>query len=418
MKTNVDKNLTHHRVQAMSSGEKEPIGDPRPEASCQSHTQQERIAETRIVRLSETWIDSVAIDQLKKTAELPGIRLAVGLPDLHPGRGRPIGAIFASAGLFYPELVGSDIGCGMGFWQTSLNPRDVRSGKWERKLKPLDSIWDGDAAAWLATHGGKSSGFERALGTIGGGNHFAELQKVEEIIDQKRFDCLSVNPNRLYLLIHSGSRGLGQAILDTFMCSGGRKGTTSEEQAGREYLAGHEQALAWAKANRALIAERFLYQLGASYQFVLDIPHNFLERVELRGEQVWLHRKGAVPSNRGLVMIPGSRGTLSYLVEPVGDCDTSGMSLAHGAGRKWPRSSCREHLEGYLVAKDLTITDLGGHVICADRDLLFEEAPQAYKDISKVIDALVAHGLIRVIATFRPVLTYKSNTVCSTDPTS
>ena len=105
-------------------------------------------------------------------------------------------------------------------------------------------------------------------------------------------------------------------------------------------------------------------------------------------------------------MIPGSRGALSYLVDPCGNKEASAFSLAHGAGRKWDRGSCRGRLERHYSVKQLSTTELGGHVICTDRNLLCEEAPQVYKNIETVIDVMVARGLIAVIATLRPLLTY------------
>lgn len=106
-------------------------------------------------------------------------------------------------------------------------------------------------------------------------------------------------------------------------------------------------------------------------------------------------------------MIPGSRGAFSYLVLPVDAGERSCYSLAHGAGRKWARTDSRARLEKRFTAKDLTRTDLGSHVICEDRELLYGEAPQAYKNITVVIDDLVREGLVQIVAQLRPVVTYK-----------
>ena len=129
---------------------------------------------------------------------------------------------------------------------------------------------------------------------------------------------------------------------------------------------------------------------------------------EVGDETVWLHRKGAVPADACPVVIPGSRGTLSYLVKPVGDGASHAWSLAHGAGRKWARSETRLRVRERFRVSELVQTSLGSRVICEDRDLLYEEAPMAYKPVESVIEALVDTGLIRVIATFRPLLTYKT----------
>ena len=106
------------------------------------------------------------------------------------------------------------------------------------------------------------------------------------------------------------------------------------------------------------------------------------------------------------MVIPGSRGDYSYLVEPVAS-EASLWSLAHGAGRKWMRSECRERLSRRYAIEQLARTALGSRVICDDRDLIFEEAPEAYKSIGTVIAALQGAGLIRVLARLKPLLTYK-----------
>ena len=127
------------------------------------------------------------------------------------------------------------------------------------------------------------------------------------------------------------------------------------------------------------------------------------------GVRVWIHRRGAVTAGGTPLVIPGSRGALSYLVKPVGDGASQAWSLAHGAGRKWARSETRLHVRERFGATELMQTSLGSHVICGERDLLYEEAPMAYKPVESVIEALVEAGLIRVIATLRPVLTYKTH---------
>jgi len=138
----------------------------------------------------------------------------------------------------------------------------------------------------------------------------------------------------------------------------------------------------------------------------LDICHNSV----LAKEGRYLHRKGAAPSDQGLVIIPGSRGSLSYLVKPVGNFASAGHSLAHGAGRKWKRSEAMGKLSNRYKAQDLKTTALGSRVICEDKALLFEEAPEAYKDIHQVILDLEGFGLIKQVATFRPLITFKKVT--------
>jgi release factor H-coupled RctB family protein len=132
-----------------------------------------------------------------------------------------------------------------------------------------------------------------------------------------------------------------------------------------------------------------------------------MEQRDVAGCLCWIHRKGAASSTEGAVVIPGSRGAFSYLVVPREPTERSAFSLAHGAGRKWSRSDSRARLEKRFSAKDLTRTGLGSHVICEDKELLYEEAPQAYKNITVVIDDLVKEGLVDVAAILKPLVTYK-----------
>jgi release factor H-coupled RctB family protein len=153
---------------------------------------------------------------------------------------------------------------------------------------------------------------------------------------------------------------------------------------------------------------RFASKLGAEVECVWDGCHNSITRHESDDEVVWIHRKGAVVVDNEFVVIPGSRGSLSYVVKPTGDGDSHAWSLAHGAGRKWSRSEARQRMRERFSVSELAQTRLGGRVICEERDLLYEEAPAAYKNIEAVIQDLVDAGLVSVIATFQPLLTYKT----------
>jgi release factor H-coupled RctB family protein len=306
-------------------------------------------------------------------------------------------------------LIGNDIGCGMALFRTDLGRREVKLDRWERRLVGLDSAGPEDAAEWLSRRGVRPDpDGDPALGTIGFGNHFAEVQAVEHVFDSAKAAELGLEPERLTLLVHSGSRSLGEAVLrthvDRFANAGLADGST--EQAA--YMERHNHAVAWAAANRALIARRVLDALSADGELLSDVPHNTVSRGSLEGQPCWLHRKGATSADRGPVVIAGTRGTLSYVVQPVGDGSVNLHTLAHGAGRKWKRSEARGRLEHKFRAADLIRTPLGGRVICEDKDLLFEEAPQAYKDVDRIVADLVDHAAAFVIATLRPPLTYKT----------
>ena len=363
---------------------------------------------TRLIASARNWIDAEALRQFCQTARLEAVRLAVGLPDLHAGRRCPVGAAFVTENVIYPEIIGRDIGCGMGLWKTDLHPRDVQLDKWAQRRFDLELPWEGDAAAWLADADLPPTTFNHRFGTLGGGNHFAELQSVEKVHDAAEFARLGLARGQLFLLVHSGSRGLGECALNAVTQAHGAGGMCEDSPAAAHYLDHHDTAVRWARASRALIAQRFLDALGATNEPVLDVCHNSLTSKELDGQFVWLHRKGAAPADEGPIVIPGSRGTLSYLVRPLGDGVEHAWSLAHGAGRKWPASVSRGRARERHRVEELTETALGSRVICANRDLLYEEAPLAYKNIEVVISDLVDAGLISVIATLRPVLTYKT----------
>lgn len=247
-----------------------------------------------------------------------------------------------------------------------------------------------------------------ALGTIGGGNHFAELLRLDAVANDALFDELRLDVATLYLMIHSGSRGLGQAILERHLARHNVSGLIAGEDDCIRYLADHDQAMRWAILNRAVIAERFLERLGTSGECLLDICHNSVTP-HCGG---WLHRKGAAPADKGLVVIPGSRGDVTYLVRPRFERAGEALhSLAHGAGRKWSRSEAKDKLVRRFSVSDLERTRLGSRVICEDRDLIYEEAPQAYKDIHQVVRDLDQAGLIDRVATLRPLITYKMRRV-------
>ncbi|MCA9716231.1 MAG: RNA ligase RtcB family protein, partial [Myxococcales bacterium] len=248
------------------------------------------------------------------------------------------------------------------------------------------------------------------LGTIGGGNHFAELQEVADVHDDAGLAALGLDRGQLALLVHSGSRGLGQSILTAHITDHAAEGLVTGSAEAEAYRARHDEAETWARVNRAVIAARFLEAIGADPPGApaIDVCHNSARAADVDGCACWLHRKGAAPSDEGPIVIPGSRGALSYVVRPIGDGAGAGFSLAHGAGRKWRRSDARGRLRKRYKPRDLERTSVGGRVICEDRDLLYEEAPQAYKDVDVVVADLVGAGLLEIIATLRPLITYKT----------
>lgn len=362
----------------------------------------------RVIASARNWVVGDAVTQLKRVAELPGVVRVVGMPDLHPGKGVPIGAAVLTEGYIYPHLAGNDIGCGMGLWQTDLEAMRPNLEKWAKKLKGLERPWDGEPREKLNEAGVEETGYDSSLGTIGGGNHFAELQAIERVEDGECFELLGLDRRKLVLMVHSGSRGLGESVLRRHVEQHGSGGLKEGSAECERYLAEHDQAVVWARCNRGLIAERFAEMLSSDVRRVLDLSHNSITGEEVDGKKLRVHRKGAAPATGGPVVIPGSRGSYSYLVEPIAGGMESGFSLAHGAGRKWARSDAKGRLEKRYSIEKLQRTELGSHVICEDRDLIYEEAPQAYKDIEIVIEDLVEAGLVKVVAVLRPLISYKT----------
>src|SRR5213596_2823190 len=210
----------------------------------------------RLFASAQSWIEGEAVRQLYVTAKLDGVCHAVGFPDLHPGKGSPVGAAFVTEGLIYPHLIGGDIGCGMGLFKTDLVRRDAKLDRWSKLPFNLEHPWDQFVNDFLAERDLDSTEFDSALGTIGGGNHFAELQMVEKILDADEFKKLGLGKQQLVVLVHSGSRGLGEAILRAHVDHHFGNGVEADSFAAGEYLRGHDFAVCWAKANRELIVQR------------------------------------------------------------------------------------------------------------------------------------------------------------------
>lgn len=350
------------------------------------------------------WIEGSAVHQLDAVAALPGVKAVAAMPDLHPGKYGPVGCAILADNV-HPHLVGADIGCGMGLFQLDIPFRKFRADKVAGRLAALDEPWDGDIAAARERAGLSPTPFDPSFGSIGGGNHFCEFQAVEEVLEPETASKAGLDPSLTCVLVHSGSRGLGYATVAQQLAAGIVMLDRGSD-AGADYIAGHDHAVRWAVLNRRVIADRAAAAARAEARPVVDLAHNLIE-VSSGGV---LHRKGAAPADRGLVPIPGSRATLSYLVDPVTPyCSEALASLAHGAGRKYDRASMhgRVHTRKSDLAK-LTRNPFGGLVLCEDRDLLVEEAGDAYKNIDRTIADLVDLALARVVATFRPMITFKT----------
>ena len=437
----------------------------------------------------KAFIDDLSIKQLQTTAcTLPGIIHAVAQPDLHPGTKFPIGAVFVSKGWIHPPLIGGDIGCGMAWYKTTLTRSNVEGDKGRKiaeKLRGLEGAWrtQKDREVWLrddVDSRSYSAGeeWDASLGTIGAGNHFAEIQVVEESSQQDETvgSQYQLHEDEVVLLVHSGSRGYGGDILKRYTADS----TTSmkaDEPIATKYLEEHDRACNWASRNRDLIALRFLaclepsdeiWELGANTasssspipeelllktqlciqsRKVVDIWHNNVSTTPwppsaqpAEQYQVYIHRKGAAPTHNPhtslpltILPLPGSRATPTLILHPTFPASTAhgltnALSLAHGAGRAMSRAKAASYVEGKYKGRpeDLLRGDFvrgtksrgvekgrgedvngGTWVVCEDKQLVWEEAGEAYKDVWAVGEDLVRSGVAERWGWCRGRVSYK-----------
>ncbi|MEH0935433.1 RNA ligase RtcB family protein [Micromonospora psammae] len=354
-----------------------------------------------------SWIESDAQAQCHQVAALDGMIHVAAMPDLHPGKGAPIGAAMAST-VLYPFLVGSDIGCGIAVFPIKLKravPEKLAAQfpDLDRALRPEQ---DADDPAWAVVEGDIPAGHVEGLGTVGRGNHFVELARIETVFEPGHASRLGLATGDLVLIVHSGSRGLGERILRAHTAVHGAGPAPNPA----DYLAMHDDAVRWGSLNRRLMAARVAHALGTEpTEPIVDQCHNL---VEIR-DGVYLHRKGAAPGDGRDVLIAGTRGTHSYLVAAHAGPDAN-HSVAHGAGRKMSRADALRRGRAKHTVEELRRTPVGSLVVCGDRQLLFEEAPTAYKRIEQVIADLVDHDLATPVATTVPLVTYKTPDLGST----
>lgn len=341
-------------------------------------------------------IDSGTLDQAKNLASLaPATGWVALMPDCHVGYGMPIGGVLALKNAILPNAVGVDIGCGMRAVQTDCNELSreqiVEILRILKQRIPVgfnhhkkNQKWDGfDAAPDIPVVIHELDSAKKQLGTLGGGNHFLEIQS-----DQN---------GKIWLMLHSGSRNFGYKIASAFhqvaknFC---RKSSVEipvrdlaylpfDSEEGQEYFTAMRFALSFAEASRAsmldVFKETFLEVVGANFVQEIDIHHNFAEREHHAGQDVIVHRKGATRAFDGLLgIIPGSQGTSSYIVKGKGNPE-SFMSCSHGAGRRMSRSEANKTLKKSdcdASMEGIVHGEWKGH---------FDEAPAAYKNIDLVL---------------------------------
>lgn len=374
------------------------------------------------------WLEDIedgALNQAKNLANLPFLYKHVAImPDSHIGYGMPIGGVIATDGVVIPNSIGVDIGCGMCAVKTSLNEIDrdtlkkimgeIRKAvplgfnhhkvKQDRHLMP-----EGE---WLEGQGIVGKEYENSLyqiGTLGGGNHFIEIQKG--------------NDGHVWIMIHSGSRNFGLKIAEYYnklAIELNEKWQTSvpkewqlsflplETREGKDYMHEMQYAVDFALANRKLMMDRissiFFKNIGGfSFEPMINIAHNYATLENHFGKNVLVHRKGATLARKDTIgIIPGSQGTKSYIVKGKENPE-SFNSCSHGAGRKLGRGNAIKTLN--LETERKILDDQGIiHGIRSQQDL--DEAPSAYKDISEVMKN--QEDLVEILVELSPLAVIKA----------
>lgn len=349
-----------------------------------------------------SWIEGAALDQLQAMSRLRGARRIAAFPDLHPGKYGATGVALLADRL-HPLLIGNDIGCGMALFELDLPVRKLKLDKAAGRLRRFDDMAIEASSERLESIGLPRDLHAEALGTIGGGNHFCELQAVESL----GASHAGIDRQNLYLLVHSGSRGFGASVFADVLTHEPdlTSGLDATSAIGQRWLGRHDDCVAWASLNRSVIAEKAAAALGADFRLVADVPHNLVRR----REDGYVHHKGSAAVSPGdIAPIAGSRASLSYVVRAtVGVADALG-GLSHGAGRKYDRATMHGRVGLTRAERDgLLRNGWGGIAICDDRNLVIEEASFAYKDAGQAVADLEVAGLVEKVAALRPLITYK-----------
>ena len=446
-----------------------------------------------MVYASRPLIDQIAKDRsLEQAANVAMLQGIVGpslaMPDIHQGYGFPIGGVAATDidhGVVSPGGVGFDINCGVRLIRTNLNKIDVHprirdivhqvfrdvpcgtggSGNVKVSPKDLDHVLE-QGARWMVANGyGEERDAEFAeaggalpdadpakvsdrakergrpqLGTLGSGNHFLEIQYVEEVTDATAAQRFGVSEGQVVVLVHSGSRGLGHQICTDYVgqmdAAMKRYGiqvpdrqlacVPVQSKEGQAYLKGMRAAANFAWANRQGIthflrnAFQRVFGKDTRLSVIYDVCHNIAkqERYEVDGAErtVLVHRKGATrafpPKHPELiadyrdvgqpVFIPGSMGTASWILagQPGSVKETFGTAC-HGAGRLLSRTAAQKGRQVHEVMK--TLEEAGIYVKSETKSGLLEEVPEAYKDVDEVVNVVHHAGIAKKVARLRPM---------------
>jgi tRNA-splicing ligase RtcB len=439
-------------------------------------------------------IEDGAIRQLRDAACLPGVVRVIATPDIHFGYGVPIGCVLAMEDAIVPAAVGYDINCGMRLMTTPLRAaqvnvpklthsaaRDIPLGEGKRNVhfssrqlrvllaQGLDGlaqvaggtphrVWEAYDEAEVAQDARRCEQFghldgdpdaltpralERGvpqLATLGGGNHFVELQRVDAVLDERLADRLGIFAGQLVVMIHSGSRGLGHEVGGHYMKLAAQRTADqcpnrhlcflpTDSPDGRNYIGAMNAAANFAFLNRELmtllVRLNLRKHLGRmELPIIYDVPHNMAKLEDHLGRRLWVHRKGATrafPASRleadspykdvgQPVIIPGSMGTASYLLMGNEQSAATLHSVNHGAGRTMSRTKAAGKRRRGRVLSPPAISDeafaramRGVELIAADKWSAREEAPQAYKDIDAVMETVLGANLADGVARLVPL---------------
>ena len=442
-------------------------------------------------------VDDTSLEQLANAACLPGVRqYTLGMPDIHQGYGLPIGGVMATdpaSGIISPGAAGYDINCGVRLMATPLTREQVkgrsaelademarsvphgvgRGGKISLSTSDYEQIaekgsrWAIDKGYGLpadaesteangALKGGdiaKTSDRARQrgsdqMGTIGSGNHFCEIQWVDEILEPEIARQWGLEKNQVVLMIHSGSRGFGHQVatdylktMETAMKKYGIQVpdrqlacTPLSSGEGGDYFSAMNMAANYAWANRQVmmhlcrivLARMFGIKDLESMPLIYDVAHNIikLEEHSVNGEKrkLLVHRKGATrafpPGHSELpekyrstgqpVIVPGDMGRMSFILAGrQGAMDGSFGSSCHGAGRAMSRKKAFKLAEGGGKGVKAELARQGIEVRAAGNKTLAEEQPLAYKDVSEVVDVVARAGFAVPVARMRPIAVVK-----------
>ena len=434
---------------------------------------------------SEKMLDGVfsdkSLNQLVNMTTLPGIvNFSLAMPDMHEGYGFPIGGVAAmdvKEGVISPGGVGYDINCGMKLLKSEYKEEEIRphldklateiqkqvpSGLGRgRQIKidisSIDKILQNGAQRLVEQGYGEKEDLENCesqgrlsqadaslvsdhaknrgrdqVGTLGSGNHFLEIQKVEEIFDAKTAEAFGLFKGQVVIMIHTGSRGLGHQIATDYirvmMRSMPKYGIElpDEELAacpvdspeGKKYFSAMCCGANYAWANRQMIthfvrkawADAMSDGSSSGLRVLYDVAHNIakIEKHLIQGQpkELVLHRKGATRAFPGQpVLIPGSMGTASYIMVGTEQGKESWFSTCNGAGRIMSRHAASRAVSGDEVIKDLQ--SRGIIIKCWSVRGIAEEAPMAYKDVEQVVDVVHQAGLSKKVARLIPLAVIK-----------